>query len=88
LEPYLPGSLSIAWHAFSHRLHSSAQAFMWLSVEIFSHSAAHLAQASIQASQMILANGPPRASICEAAAQIVAQSWHVASVTACSFFPT
>lgn len=66
--------LTIALHAVSHARHSSAQVFMCLSAGNFSHSFAQAEQASAQAVQIVLENGPPLATICAAAEHTVAQS--------------
>ena len=41
----------------------------------------------MQALQIVAENGPLRATTCDAAAQIDAQSWHVIKLAWCSFFP-
>ena len=80
--------LSMSRQAFSHFRHSSAHAFMCLSSGNFSHAFPHSAQAVAHDSQMMDENGPPAATTCEAAAQIVAQSRQVIRVFKCSFLPS
>lgn len=77
----------IARQAFSHLRHSAAHFFMCSSLGTFSHASAHPAHTSAQALQISSANGPLRATICDAAAQTSAQSWQLIKVAMCSFLP-
>jgi hypothetical protein len=57
--------------------HSSAHIFMCLSSGWASQAFAHFEQQSAQAKQTMWEKGPPRATTCDAAAQIVEQSKQV-----------
>ena len=79
---------NISRQAFSHLRHSSVQFFIiGLSLN-FSQASPQRLHTSAHAVQIASEKGPVRAVIQAAAAQTVAQSWHVCAVSRCSFFPS
>jgi hypothetical protein len=69
-------AFAISRQSFAHLRHCSAHSLHDLSLACFSHSAAHLSQASAQAFAIMADMGPFRDDMLEQALQMSAQSKH------------